>query len=300
MIQPDGLQWIHTADGDYLIVDEDSGNDYGERRFVLPLDAETLKLKEDGVGFLLSLAGGSLHPRAKAGVASLPGAFSKATSTEHSGTWNVTGLVATKADGSFYSVDELKGTGEQDVISRLGLADQTLIGVVQHAGESGGDVATGLADQGGQVNMFNFNIPDKVTREYRINSSPISGFDTVINRAHSDDTVTGTSGNDLISGMGGDDVLNGGDGNDDINGNSGNDTLTGGKGADVFRLSKGSDVITDFSISQGDKLGIVSGQGYSLNQIGDDLAITRNGYGVTTLIGVNKDDFNPSTMIVRL
>ena len=34
------------------------------------------------------------------------------------------------------------------------------------------------------------------------------------------------------------------------------DILIGGKGADVFKISKGFDIVRDFSLAQGDKIGI--------------------------------------------
>ena len=44
MVAPDGLFWAKTADADILIVDEDSGNDYGERKYALLLNPTTLSL----------------------------------------------------------------------------------------------------------------------------------------------------------------------------------------------------------------------------------------------------------------
>ena len=157
--QPDGLQWVKTSDGDYLIVDEDSGNDYGERKYVLPIDAETLQLETPGTGYFLASAGGSLNPRALEGVAAIPGTFSRATGAEFSGSWNVSHLVAQKEDGSFYTQEEIAGTGAQEIIGELALDEQTFIGVVQQASESGGIVADRLADQGGQIFMFNITEP---------------------------------------------------------------------------------------------------------------------------------------------
>ena len=159
--QPDGLQWISTSEGDYLVVDEDSGNDYGERKFVLPIDAETMQLREDGVGFFLASAGGELNPRAIAEVAAIPDTFTRATSSEFSGTWNITHLVQTNEDGSFYSQEELAGTGAQEVIEQFSLDEQTFIGVVQHRGESDGVVESRQGDQGGQIFQFNIEgIPE--------------------------------------------------------------------------------------------------------------------------------------------
>jgi hypothetical protein len=155
MVAPDGLLWIKTDDGDFLIVDEDSGNDYGERKYVLQINEANMQLAEANKGYLLALAGGSRNPRALASAAAYNGTFTRATSAEFSGSWNVTGLVAKKQDGSFYTAQELAGTGEQDIISNIKLEKQSLIGVVQMAGESSGAVASGKADYGGQIFMFN-------------------------------------------------------------------------------------------------------------------------------------------------
>ncbi|WP_253274167.1 esterase-like activity of phytase family protein [Myxosarcina sp. GI1] len=158
--QPDGLQWIKTSDGDYLIVDEDSGNDYGERKMILPIDAETLQLEEERTGYFLASAGGELNPRAIAEISAIPDTFTEATSSEFSGSWNVTHLVQTKEDGSFYTQEEIAGTGIQDIIDRFPLNEQTLIGVVQHSGESSGIIEEREADQGGQI--FQFNVADNL------------------------------------------------------------------------------------------------------------------------------------------
>ena len=155
-VQPDGLQWIKTSDADVLVVDEDSGNDFGERKYALVLDPTDLTLKEAGKGYFLAMAGGSKNPRAANQVAVYPGTFSRATSSEFSGSWNVTALVTKKADGSFYSKAELAGTQEQVVNQSVPLTEARMIGVVQHAGESGGAVSEREADQGGQIFMFNF------------------------------------------------------------------------------------------------------------------------------------------------
>ena len=157
MDQPDGLQWIKTSEGDYLIVDEDSGNDYGERKFVLPIDAETMQLREEGTGYFLAAAGGELNPRAIAELSAIPNTFTRATSSEFSGSWNVTHLVQTKEDGSFYTQEEIAGTGAQEIIEQFALDEQTLIGVVQHRGESSGVIAERQGDQGGQIFQFNID-----------------------------------------------------------------------------------------------------------------------------------------------
>ena len=68
--------------------------------------------------------------------------------------------------------------------------------------------------------------------------------------------VEGGLGNDVIWASSGDDDLRGGEGDDILFGGKGTDTLTGGSGSDVFQftLSSGQDTITDFNISEGDKI----------------------------------------------
>jgi len=72
------------------------------------------------------------------------------------------------------------------------------------------------------------------------------------------DTLKGGDGNDTIySGADNDEAL-GGSGADQIWGGGGDDILTGGAGADLFYFSAqtGSDEITDFDLSEGDRLQI--------------------------------------------
>jgi hypothetical protein len=123
------------------------------------LNPADLTLAEPGKGYFLAMGGGKMNPRAQNGVAAYPGTFSSATSTEFSGSWPITALIAKKDDGSFYTMDELAGSGEQAVNAAVPLNDQVLIGVIQHKGESGGAVAEVKADQGGQILIFSPNLP---------------------------------------------------------------------------------------------------------------------------------------------
>ena len=153
MVAPDGLYWAKTSEGDYLIVDEDSGNDYGERKYVLTIDAD-MNVTD---AHLLGLAGGKFSSRYQAGVSALGGAFTKPGTSEFSGSWPVTALIERKTDGSFYSMDELSGSGRQDIRGTIPTADQTFIGVVQARSESSGAVEMNGGDAGGQIFMFTMN-----------------------------------------------------------------------------------------------------------------------------------------------
>jgi hypothetical protein len=105
----------------------------------------------------LGLAGGKFSSRYQAGVSALGGAFTKPGTSEFSGSWPVTALIERKADGSFYSMDELSGSGRQDIRGTIPTADQTFIGVVQARSESSGTVEMNGGDAGGQIFMFTMN-----------------------------------------------------------------------------------------------------------------------------------------------
>ncbi len=313
--QPDGLQWVKAADGDFLIVDEDSGNDAGERKYVLPINGETLQLEEPGKGYFLASAGGSDNPRAKEGVAAIPGTFTRATSSEFSGTWNVTHLVAKKEDGSFYTQEEIAGTGAQEIIGSKTLAEQTFIGVVQHRGESSGIIAERQADQGGQIFQFNIDLEESSEPEPPEVPSMVrgtSGGDVFDTEDPGDSGFIGDnqllfagSGDDFVDvslspggdrsrlDLGsGDDIIFAGSHNRIIGGSGddifflgygeGDNTVTGGSGMDQFWLTidDGSlpteaNTITDFIIGE-DVIG------FGTTDLSfDDLMLTQKGYDTT-------------------
>ena len=90
--------------------------------------------------------------------------------------------------------------------------------------------------------------------------------DDILHGNLGEDTIDGGSGNDFMRGGQGNDLINGGSGADFLLGDRGRDTLTGGTDADTFVLRTATDLtadinaldtITDFSLSEGDRLVIV-------------------------------------------
>lgn len=92
-------------------------------------------------------------------------------------------------------------------------------------------------------------------------AAPVSFPGRTIFGQEGNDVLIGSSGADLIVGSNGTDTLLGQDGNDTLEGGSGQDTLVGGGGRDVFVLigGDGTDIITDFSLAQGDRIGLARG-----------------------------------------
>jgi Ca2+-binding RTX toxin-like protein len=116
-----------------------------------------------------------------------------------------------------------------------------------------------------------------------------------------DDIIYGNFGADRLSGGIGDDELYGGQDNDTLVGGAGDDilfgnrdddSLTGGLGSDDFIWvpnTGGTDVVTDFSAAQGDRIGITTGQSYTVGTSGEGYVQLQASQGdsTLTLIGVS-------------
>ncbi|HEX2559667.1 calcium-binding protein [Phenylobacterium sp.] len=102
------------------------------------------------------------------------------------------------------------------------------------------------------------------------------------------DTCLGAAGRDTLLGGQGDDRLSGEAGDDRISGDRGADTLSGGLGADTFDffLEAGQDRVTDFSYAEGDRVHILGGWSYSVQQVGADTVLSL-GSDQLILVGVN-------------
>lgn len=114
------------------------------------------------------------------------------------------------------------------------------------------------------------------------------GNDT-LSGAAGNDSLIGNDGNDSLLGGLGNDVLTGGLGNDWMSGDQGNDTLTGGAGADKFYgyVGGGIDRVTDFSLSEGDRVVLKLGTAYSVIHSGSDTIVDMGGGNQVFLAGVN-------------
>jgi Ca2+-binding RTX toxin-like protein len=243
MNDPDGLIWIKSSDADVLIVDEDSGNDYGERKFALVIDPDTLSVEPDATGYFLAQAGGSKNPRALAGVSAYGETFESPRGSEFSGSWDVTALVARKADGSFYTQEELAGNGVQTVEQSRPLSEHVFVGVVQQPTESGGAVEATKSDYGGQIFLYSIDLPT-------VAPQPVVGtvdHDTLLQPGDLEGLTL--IGNTIFTGAGDDEVdvaLNDGFENQVFAGSGANtvyagsrDVVTGGSDSDVFNATAG-------------------------------------------------------------
>jgi len=119
----------------------------------------------------------------------------------------------------------------------------------------------------------------------------------ILNGNRGSDTIFGGAGSDFIRGGQGNDSLNGNNGNDFLIGDLGTDTLTGGGGTDIFMLRGDeaatvsdinlADIITDFKVSEGDKIHILDTiplANLSFTSSGNDTVIKITNSGILGIV----------------
>ena len=152
----DGLEWIVAEKAgsktvglhgssyeyeDYFVIQEDSGNHYGDRLLIAEMPAANTAATYNFV----AMAGGKSNTRMKSGVSIPAGTFNKATGSEFSGVADASGaLRQTTMGGAARRIKEIQ----------VGINNKSiLIGLQQHS-ISKGVVETFGADRGGQIYMW--------------------------------------------------------------------------------------------------------------------------------------------------
>jgi serralysin len=109
------------------------------------------------------------------------------------------------------------------------------------------------------------------------------------------DTCDGGDGADIVRGGQDSDLVSGGAGDDFVSGDKGDDTMTGGAGADAFHTfgDAGLDRVTDFHLSEGDRVQLDPGAQYTVSQVGADTVIDMTGGGQMILVGVQMTTLTP-------
>ncbi|WP_168494164.1 cadherin-like domain-containing protein, partial [Anabaena sp. UHCC 0204] len=203
------------------------------------------------------------------------GSFSYTVSDGNGGTdlGMVTVAVGVNLNGTNKD-DVINGTLGNDIINALN-GDDSVFGNAGNdnlVGGNGDDILYGGA---GNDQLYGGNSNDFLYGE--------AGNDH-LEGDNGEDKLYGGDGNDTLLGGNGEDKLYGGAGNDFLNGGKGDDILTGGTGSDIFVFQKaaGRDKITDFSLGQGDKIGL---SGLNFNQLsfsGDEIRIGNQTLGILT------------------
>jgi hypothetical protein len=149
----DGLEWIAAADGDYVIVQEDSGNNYGERMFIAKVDSSVKPTY-----YFMAMSGGKLNTRMLAGVGVPAGTNTGADSHEFSGIVDLSGLLSKDANGNYHATTT-DGLGKRMGERATSINKKVIALGLQAHNLNGGVISTFGGDRGGQVYAFQPNIP---------------------------------------------------------------------------------------------------------------------------------------------
>ena len=149
----DGLEVLEGPEGKlYVIIQEDSGNKYGERMLLAPLEHE-----QDGkelTYYFLAMSGGSENTRMLAGVSVPAGTFTTATAHEFSGVFDLSGLLVRDESGAFVLSADGTGAAKRAADRLLDINDKLIMVNVQAQSQSSGFLESFQLDRGGQLYMI--------------------------------------------------------------------------------------------------------------------------------------------------
>lgn len=161
----DGLEIFEAADGNlYAMIQEDSGNDYGERMFI----SSPLEHNADGVDlsyYFVAMSGGEANTRQMAGV-SVPkgtachdGEKFDANAHEFSGLFDMSGLLRKDEDGNFAMMASDTGAVKIAQNAMVGINDKYILVGLQAGNLACGVIGAFQADRGGQWLLYQPELP---------------------------------------------------------------------------------------------------------------------------------------------
>lgn len=156
----DGLEALEGPDNKlYLIIQEDSGNDYGERMLlsgVLENDRDGKELDY----YFLAMSGGSENTRMINKVSIPAGTWSEANSHEFSGVFDLSGLLVRDDAGAFVLSASDDGAAKRAADRLVDINDKLIMVNVQAHSQNSGVLEAFQLDRGGQIFMIKpKNIP---------------------------------------------------------------------------------------------------------------------------------------------
>lgn len=143
----------------YGIIQEDSGNDFGERMLI----TQALEHESDDMEltyYFIAMSGGSDNTRMSAGVGIPKGVSCGGNSHEFSGLFDMSAFLVRDDSGSFALSADADGSAKRAFDAMVPINDKTiLIGLQAHNMECG-IILTFEADRGGQWLIYNPAIPE--------------------------------------------------------------------------------------------------------------------------------------------
>ncbi|CAJ1928809.1 unnamed protein product [Cylindrotheca closterium] len=164
----DGLEIIAAKEGLYAVIQEDSGNDLGERMFISSLLEHNLDGHELGYHFM-AMSGGKYNTRMAEGVGIPAGSNTEGNAHEFSGVIDLSGILKkatsesrrelnTQGVDKGFEISAGDGYGKRQCELEVPINEKLIALGLQAHNMNGGIVGALKADRGGQVLIYQPNI----------------------------------------------------------------------------------------------------------------------------------------------
>merc|ERR1712167_114791 len=160
----DGFEWFASSDSDlgYVLIQEDSGNDYGERTFIGELSTTT-----PITYYFIAISGGGGSTRMTNGVGIPAGVNPAPGSHEFSGAMDLSGMLLKNSDGSF-AISSGDGYSKRQADASVSINDKYIAMGLQAHNFSGGVIAQYHGDRGGSVMVYKPSLPATSSRKRKL------------------------------------------------------------------------------------------------------------------------------------
>lgn len=153
----DGLEWIAasgTSNG-YVIIQEDGGNDFGERTFISKVETDGTKMQFH----FIAQSGGDDNTRNAAGVGVPAGTnLGGGSAHEFSGAVDLSGMLAKNSDGSFKMTAGTPGA-KRAAETTVPINEKIIAMGLQAHSLTGGVIEAFRGDRGGQIYAYQPRLP---------------------------------------------------------------------------------------------------------------------------------------------
>jgi len=148
----DGMEWIAASDGDYLVIHEDSGNDFGERKFLARI-ATPMEY------YFVAMSGGTKNSRQLAGVSAVEGVMKDPAGHEFSGATDLSALLLKDDGGAFrLSADDAAGA-IRTLATEVPINEKSIVVSLQAHSNWGGWTESFHPDRVGQILLYQPAVP---------------------------------------------------------------------------------------------------------------------------------------------
>lgn len=155
----DGFEVIEGTDGQlYAILQEDSGNSFGERMFISKLEHK--RDRKELTYYFVAMSGGKHNTRIASQVSIPKGSWSRATGHEFSGVFDMSGFFAKGDDGEYIVMASHTGASKRKADRSIGINDKLIMVNVQAHTQAGGVFAAFQLDRGGQIYLYKPELPE--------------------------------------------------------------------------------------------------------------------------------------------